>query len=456
MLFSEETIDIAEGLNHRQLQAAVKAMDRGYSLGGSKKELRLHVMRYLQKNWATINEMGEIVFVEDLEDRIILDIQCEEPQGQSTERREDSDEGSGERSDSHTEPEKESEGTEAKRAEMREKTEISGSALSAILPEDVKLFKEWAARRKSKISGKVGGEAKGSGEALEKEKKGGKRDREAAESSESDGRRSKKRKAERKAASKREEKRKARRRDKKRKLQKEKEKRRKQREKKRKRSQYSSDDSSSESDSTESSEESSGDSSLSSGDSSEDSRYSGNDGKRLSSIARRSKRAERIHKLRGKLDKIGQEGIRKQYQFNAERMFDVKDIARHLKGKSGERIVRVFCKKVEERQKHLLIADKHGWDVVAEYETNVLASGSSSRDIAEDSRRLARALKAVKEVTRENTTSLKWKPQVAGGAAAAVVAAAATAGQQKGYVFPGKCHVCRKTGHKRQDCPTKK
>jgi hypothetical protein len=29
-------------------------------------------------------------------------------------------------------------------------------------------------------------------------------------------------------------------------------------------------------------------------------------------------------------------------------MFDVKDIARHLKGKSGERIGRVFCKKVEE------------------------------------------------------------------------------------------------------------
>jgi len=55
MLFSEETIDIAEGFNHRQLQAAVKAMDTGYSLGGSKKELRLHVMRYLQNNWATIN-----------------------------------------------------------------------------------------------------------------------------------------------------------------------------------------------------------------------------------------------------------------------------------------------------------------------------------------------------------------------------------------------------------------
>jgi hypothetical protein len=64
---------------------------------------------------------------------------------------------------------------------MREKTETSGSALSAILPEEAKLLKEWVDRRKSEIYGIVGGEAKGSGEALEKEKKGGKRDREAGE-----------------------------------------------------------------------------------------------------------------------------------------------------------------------------------------------------------------------------------------------------------------------------------
>ena len=180
----------------------------------------------------------------------------------------------------------------------------------------------------------------------------------------------------------------------------------------------------------------------------------------LAEFRRKAKRVELLHKLQTTLDKIGQEGIRKQYRFNAERLLDVKDIARHLRGKTGKKLVREYKREVGKRQHLLLLADKYDWEVVAEYEISELAVGSSKKERAEDTKRISRAVKEVRDrhkpISAGSGKPIGWLPGSSGsihGASGAGRPAVAT--DPVASSFPGKCHKCGKTGHKRQDCKKK-